>query len=360
MKTYDLIVLGTGAVGGAALYHGTRRGLLTLGLDRFPPGHDRGSSHGESRLIRLSYFEHSDYVPMLRRSYELWNALDPGLLRRSGILYVGARNGSTLSGVLTSAREHDLYIEEVDPSDFPQFRVPAGHSALFEPDGGWLPVERCVETHIARAVEAGAEHRWGETVLGWEEMPAGIRLHTSEGEYLAEKLIVAGGAWSSSLLPELQLPLSVERKHLHWFRCEDERYRTGFFFETADGEFYGFPARDGRLKVAEHTGGEPVPDPLGASRETDPEDLARVEGFVAGHLAGVAPERVAHSTCFYTRSPDRHFIVDRPAGTDRVAFAAGLSGHGFKFAPVLGELLVELVTDGTTTLDIGFLSSTRT
>ncbi|MEE4109114.1 MAG: N-methyl-L-tryptophan oxidase [Halieaceae bacterium] len=359
MKHYDLIVLGTGAIGGAAMFHATRRGLTTLGLDRFPPGHDRGSSHGESRLIRLSYIEHPDYVPMLRRSYALWDELDPGLLHRSGIAYIGPPQGATLQGVLASAREHDLLVETRPPEAFPHFKLPEGHGLVFEPDGGWLPVERCVETHIARAVAAGAEHRWGESILSWEETAHGVIVRTDVAEYRAARLIVAAGAWSDDLLKRLALPLTVQRKHLHWFECDDERYRTGFFFERDEGDFYGFPARNGRLKLAEHSGGETISDPLGASTEPDPEDSGRIDEFVRRCLPGVRGARVEHKTCFYTRTPDHHFILDHYPGSRRIAFAAGLSGHGFKFAPVLGEQLVQLVEDGETRLDTSFLSLSR-
>ncbi len=155
------------------------------------------------------------------------------------------------------------------------------------------------------------------------------------------------------------MPLRVERKHLHWYRCEDERYQSGFFYELPHGQFYGFPAKDGRLKLAEHSGGEPVQDPLSASGDPSPEDDRRVADFVADYLPGVKPERVAHKTCFYTRTPDDHFIVDRYPSSECVSYAAGLSGHGFKFAPALGEVLVDLATGREPAADIGFLSASR-
>lgn len=358
-KQVDLIVLGTGGVGSAVLYHAAKRGLSCLGLDRFPPAHDRGSSHGESRLIRLSYFEHPDYVPLLRRSYELWDELDARLLKRCGILYSGREDGSIIGGVLASARKYSLQVDAVDAADVPQYRIPAGDKVIFEADAGWLPVERCVEAHLEQALAAGAGHRWGEAVLSWQQDGEGIVVRTDQGLYRGSALVIAGGAWSGELLPDLALPLTVARKHLHWFRCDDARYNSGFFFERPHGYFYGFPAQGGRIKLAEHSGGETVTDPLNASTEPDPEDSARIEAFIAEHLPGVQPERLQHKTCFYTRSPDEHFILDRYPGFANVAYAAGLSGHGFKFAPVLGELLVELVTQGETTLDIGFLSRAR-
>ena len=359
MKHYDVIVLGTGGVGSAALYHAARRRLACLGIDRFPPAHDRGSSHGESRLIRLSYFEHANYVPMLKRSYELWDALEPGLLQRSGVTYFGPSGGQIVDGVLESASVHQLDINVVDPSTLPQYTAPPGYTAIVEAEAGWLPVERCVLAHLDQAIAAGAEHRWGESVHGWEPYGAGVRVTTDGGLYSADALVIAGGAWNAQLLSALDLPLTVHRKHLHWYRCQDTRYQSGFFFDLPHGQFYGFPAQDGRLKLAEHTGGEPVSDPLNSDRSPDPADSERVDAFVRDHLPGVTPERLDHKTCFYTRTPDEHFIVDHYPGRDNVAYAAGLSGHGFKFASVLGELLVDLATGAAPNVDCAFLGLSR-
>ena len=200
---------------------------------------------------------------------------------------------------------------------------------------------------------------WNASGVGFNIDTEGVRVETGSGPFRADALVIAGGAWNNELLPDLALPLTVARKHLHWFRCDDERYTTGFFFELPHGHFYGFPAKDGRLKLAEHSGGEPITDPLNTSTEPDPGDSARIEDFVAAHLPGVRPQRLEHKTCFYTRTPDDHFIVDRYPGVNHVAYAAGLSGHGFKFSTVLGELLVDLATADTTGLDIRFLSRDR-
>ena len=356
---YDLIVLGTGGVGSAALYHAARRGLRCLGIDRFPPAHDRGSSHGESRLIRLSYFEHSNYVPMLKRSYELWDQLDSTLLRRSGVVYFGPAGSQIIAGVLKSATEHQLEVEAAAENSLPQFSPPSGFTALREADAGWLPVEQCVLAHLEQATAAGAEHRWGESVVDWQAVPSGVEVSTENGKYSAAAMVVAGGAWSSRLLQALELPLTVYRKHLHWFRCDDHRYQSGFFFDLPHGQFYGFPTTQGRLKVAEHSGGEVVSDPFAASRAPDAADAQRIEAFVHDHLSGLVGERVDHQTCFYTRTPDEHFILDRYPGTKNVSFAAGLSGHGFKFVPVLGEALVDLATGRSPAFDCGFLTLSR-
>lgn len=359
MSHFDLIILGTGGIGSAALCHAAQRGLSCLGIDRFPPAHDRGSSHGESRLIRLSYFEHADYVPLLKRSYELWDALDPGLLQRSGLLYFGPAGGEIVDGVQASARLHQLDIDVLQPEAAAHFAPPPGYTVLHEADAGWLPVERCVLAHLERAVAAGATHRWGESVAGWSVSGRGVTVTTDNSSYSADALVIAGGPWNGQLLPALELPLTVHRKHLHWFRCEDARYTSGFFFDLPHGQFYGFPVQEGRIKLAEHSGGEVVSDPLTADRAPDPVDDQRIEAFIREHLPGVSPERLDHQTCFYTRTPDQHFFVDRYPGHKNVAFAAGLSGHGFKFAPALGELLVDLATGESPRVDCDFLNLSR-
>jgi monomeric sarcosine oxidase len=355
---YDVIVLGTGGVGSAALYQLASRGLNVLGLDRFPPGHDRGSSHGETRMIRLSYFEHADYVPLLQRTYTLWDKLDPSLLRRSGVYYVGREQGEVIQGVRQSASQHKLRIEEKNDAPPGGFLIPADATTLFEPDAGLLPVEQCIKLHLSKAVALGAEHRWGDAVLGWEETDDSVSVSTDAAQFEADRLIIAAGSWAGEMLAGLGLPLRILRKHLHWFETGDAHSDSGFFYELEHGQFYGFPTEDGLIKLGEHTGGEVIEDPLLASREPDPEDTARVADFVRDYLPGAGRER-RHAVCFYTMTPDGQFIVDRVPGSQRVAFAAGLSGHGFKFTPVLGEILADLVLEGRTDFEMDFLGLDR-
>jgi sarcosine oxidase len=354
---YDAIVLGTGAVGSASMLEFARRDLKVLGLDRFPPGHDKGSSHGETRMIRQSYFEHPDYVPLLQRAYTLWDALDPNLLVRSGVYYIGPEQGDIITGVKHSAQRYGLALD-TDVAAQATFCAPTGTTTLFEPEAGYLPVEHSIELQLALAVAAGAEHRWGEAIQGWEQTDNKFTVHTDQKSYTADHLVVAAGSWSNSLLPALALPLRVLRKHLHWFEADQLELQSGFFFELEHGHFYGFPTLDGLLKVGEHSHGEEITDPLNVSRELDAEDLARVSSFVKTHFPGAGEHR-RHAVCFYTMTPDSQFIVDHHPCSQRVAFAAGLSGHGFKFSPVLGEILADLVLSGETDLNIEFLSRNR-
>ncbi|MCE9553592.1 MAG: N-methyl-L-tryptophan oxidase [Planctomycetes bacterium] len=377
MPHYDAVVLGCGGVGSAALYHLARRGMRVLGIDRFPPAHDRGSSHGSTRIIRQAYFEHPDYVPLLLTAYELWQQLEQEWGRRlfwqTGLLQVGPSDGEVLPGVLASARQHELAVESLTAEEamarFPGFRIPQQLAAVFEPKAGSLAVEECVRAHLAGAVAAGAELRCGAAVERWDVGSAAgnaglVRVRVGNETLSAARLIVTAGPWAASLLTDLGVELAIERRVQHWYASSPAYAATAGFpaylFELPDGIFYGFPSFDARgVKVAEHTGADPVADPLALERKLRASDSPRVEGFLQAYLPGVSTDRTAFDVCMYTMSPDQHFIVDRYPGQPQVVFAAGLSGHGYKFSGVLGRALADLAMDGGTTLPIDFLSLRR-
>ena len=373
MKTFDVIVLGVGGVGSAAALHLADRGLRVLGLDRFEPGHDRGSSHGQTRIIRKAYFEHPDYVPLLERAYQLWADLESRCGRQLyfpvGVLEVGPADGIVIPGVLESAHRHQLPIDEISEAEltarFPGFILPAGHRGVFERDAGYLLVEDCVRAHADLGLQRGVELRCDQAVLSWEASANSVEVRTSADIYSASSLVVASGAWSAGLLADLSLALRVLRKHLHWYKCAPGEYDglagcPGFFYELDGAFFYGFPAIDERgVKVAEHSGGEEIVNPIEADRNVDRADQLRVESFLRQCMPDVSQTPTDHAVCFYTVSPDEHFIVDRHPLHSNVAFAAGLSGHGFKFTSVLGEILAELVTDQRSAQPIEFLSCRR-
>lgn len=374
MPHYDVIVLGgAGGIGTAALYQLARRGARVLGLDRFPPGHDRGSSHGQSRIIRMAYHEHPNYVPLVRRAYELWRELEAAserpLLDEVGLLVAGLAQGEIVSGVQRSAAQHSLPVETLSAGEvrrrFPGYRVPDDFVMLFERQAGYLLVEECIKAHARAAEAAGAELRSGVTVHEWRIDGSNAVVVTDQGTMTADRLVVTAGAWASELLASLAVPFKVIRKPVFWYRTAEKAYRrdTGcpcFLFETLGGFFYGFPQIDERgVKVAEHTGGEFVPDPLDVDRGLHQVEQRRIEDFLTTHLPGVSRECAAHSVCMYTTSPDGHFVVGRHPQHEQVVFTAGLSGHGFKFAPVLGEVMAELALDGTTRHAIEFLSPRR-
>ena len=244
--------------------------------------------------------------------------------------------------------------------------MPDDALAVFEQNAGFLMVEDSVLAHIEEAKRFGAVFRTDEPVTSWS-CPNGdsVIVKSVHDEYHARRLIITAGAWAASLLSELRIPLQVQRKHLHWFATTSDVYQQRdtpvFFFELAERSFfYGFPQLDQRgVKMAEHGHGEAVDDPANLNREVDASERARVESFLASHLPDVSLQPTRHCVCMYTMTPDEHFIVDRHPHYPQVALAAGLSGHGFKFTPVLGAALADLVLDGTTELPIGFLSCQR-
>lgn len=371
MQTYDAIVLGAGGVGSAAMRELASRGLSVLGIDRFAPPHTRGSSHGETRVIRQAYFEHPDYVPLLRRTYQLWTALEQAtgdrLLEQCGLLEVGPRDGEVVGGVLRAASMHHLAVDELSPQEvthrWPALSVPAGMAAVFEQEAGYLRVERCIEVMLAQAIRTGAELLTNCPVASWTANQQGVEVRTAEGTYAAGSLVVTAGAWAGRVLAGLGVPLTPVEKSLYWYPVGDVPQPAElpvYLYELKDGVPYGFPTLDGkRLKVAEHSGGTPIDDPLAKGEGIDPGDQRRLEGLVRQCLPRFAGQPVAHATCLYTMTPDQHFVVDRHPEHPNVSFAAGLSGHGFKFTPVLGEALADLVTAGRTELPIDFLNVGR-
>jgi monomeric sarcosine oxidase len=373
MSSYDVIVLGTGGVGSAAAYHLARRGARVLGLDRFPGGHSHGSSHGQTRIIRKAYFEHSDYVPLLHRAYELWHELEGGtghqLYNEVGLIQTGPPDGVVVAGVMEAARQHQLAVETISREDFAErfrgFVLADGDAVVFEQNAGFLLVEQCVLAHLAEAAKCGAELKTDQEVVGWESDEHGVTVRTDLESYSAKSLVITAGAWATDLLAELGVTFKIRRKHLHWYACADTRYRAdhgcpGFFCETSAGYVYGIPQIDDQgVKVADHTAGTEIDNPLTDDKSIEPKDERRVESFLRNFLPGVSRTRTRHEVCYYTMSPDEHFIVDVHPKHSNVAFAAGLSGHGFKFTSVLGEVLADLVTGGKTTMPIDFLAQDR-
>ena len=372
MATYDRIVVGVGGIGSAALCSLARRGARVLGLESFGVAHDRGSSHGQTRIIRQAYFEHPDYVPLLRQAYQQWDRLEAEsgrrLFERVGLLEVGVEAGPTMQGIRRSATQHQLPIETLSATEslrrFPSLQIPEGMDVIYEANAGFLYVERCVETAIEVARRHGAEVRTNSPVREIRVKPDRCEVVTDAGVDSADGIVFCLGPWSPALLP-VRLPLHVVRKHLHWFQCEDPRFHVAarcpaFFYELPEGSFYGFPAFENvGVKVAEHTRGERTADPASVDRTMDPMDVSRIDAFVRTCLTSVSSIRTRHEVCMYTMTPDEHFVIDHHPGNPRAVFAAGFSGHGFKFAAGLGECLAEMTLHETRVPELEFLSASR-
>ena len=375
---YDVIVAGLGAMGSAAAYHFAARGQRVLGLDAHAPGHTRGSSHGETRIIRLSYAEHPGYVPLLRRAYALWHELEQraatALLRLTGGLYLGPPDSELVAGALRSAREHGLPHELLGASElrarFSQFRVADDTVALFETDAGFLRPERCIEAHLRLAAAGGAELRHGEPIVSWRPDGSGVSVTTATGTYHAGRLVLATGAWMGHHLAQEEspfIPLRVERNVPFWLRptadpdsFTPDRFPV-FIWDTPGGHFYGIAHVEWPgVKVARHHTGE-YGDPDSIDRTPRPADETPVRAFVRDHIPALDGPVESSLVCLYTLTPDEHFAIDVHREQPQVVLASACSGHGFKFASVVGELLADLATGRTdSAADFLRLSPART
>ncbi len=367
----DVIVAGLGAHGSSAAYRLAARGASVLGFDRFARGHTLGSSGGLSRIIRLSYYEHPDYVPLLRRAWTLWRDLEresgERLLTATGGLYAGDPAGELVAGALASARTHRREHEVLDTAAlrgrYPLFDWLDGWRGVFERQAGWLAPERCIETHLRLAEESGATLRFDEPIDRWESTRDGVRVTTAAGTFDAKQLVIAAGAWASQLAPSLASELSVERNVLFWFEPTAQRDAFArlpiYIVHDTDRIFYGFPYIEGQgVKVAGlHFGDRANPDAL--DRVASAGDEERVRAWLRRRMPLANGERRDAKVCMYTNTPDAHFIVDRLDDHPNVVVASACSGHGFKFSSVIGEILADLVLDGETRHPIGFLSAER-
>jgi len=371
---YDAIVIGVGTMGAATCAELARRGGRVLGIDRFAPPHGQGSHHGSTRLFRKAYFEHPDYVPLLQRAGELWERANvtsgESIFVRTGGVFGGPPGGAVVRGTLDAARMHDLPVERLTRGQlvarFPQLRVPEGCDALFDHDAAVVRCEAAVAHFVREARAAGAEIHVGEPVIDWEERAREVVVRTERAEFSGRSLIVTCGAWASRLLPALGIPLVVTRQVLGWLAPDDpsafvpDRFPV-WGFECDDGSMhYGAPLMPGEsgVKVALHARGS-MTEPDRVDRLVSDADTREVIDGGARCLVGVASRLVDSRICLYTNSPDSNFIVGRLPGAERVFIACGFSGHGFKFAPVIGEVLADLATSGITRHPIAFLSPER-
>lgn len=359
---YDVIVLGLGGMGSAAAFHLAARGLRVLGLEQFTPAHDRGSSHGQSRVIRQAYYEDPAYVPLLLRTYDLWRRLehDSGqeLLTLTGALMLGTENSAVVKGSLRSAREHNLPHELLEASAirrrFPQFAPEPDTVALFEQQGGLVRPEAAVRAHLSLAGQRGATLQFDEAVTDWNSSGTGVRVTTTRGVYEAGQLVLAAGPWLGRVLAELKLPLHVERQVQFWFAPAGgiTAFLPGAYpvwlWETKDGSHpYGLPAiegPEGGVKVSLHHGGNnPVCDPDTLDRTVSDAEIAAARDCISARVPALRGRCVRTATCLYTNTPDGHFLIDRHPSQPRVLIVSPCSGHGFKFCPVVGEIVADLV-----------------
>jgi sarcosine oxidase len=370
---YDVIVIGVGGMGSAACYELARRGLRVLGLEQFEPGHDRGSSHGQTRVIRTAYYEHPSYVPLVRRAFERWYELEQvagaKLLTKCECLNVGGPGSAIVEGVRLAKMEHGLWISEFNAaelaSQFPIFRLPDDYVGMLEQDAGFLYVEDCVRAHAEAARRLGAEIRPGVAVIEWGAVGDRVWVSTGREKLWAARLVITAGPWARQLLQSWGATLTVMRQTMHWFGTRDDSLfrRDRFPIYLADvpeGYFYGLPViNEFGHKVARHYGAPELTRPDQIIRDANEADTRPVREFLNRYVPDVNGPCNRAQVCTYTLTPDRHFILDRHPEHANVAIAAGFSGHGFKFAPVVGEIMADLVLDGSTKRPIEMFQITR-
>ncbi|CAN5193552.1 N-methyl-L-tryptophan oxidase [soil metagenome] len=373
-NSYDVIVVGLGGMGSAAAYHLARRGVRVLGLEKFTPAHDRGSSHGGSRIIRQSYFEDPAYVPLLLRAYELWAELQQNtgleVHRLTGGLFIGPPDSLTVAGSRRAALEWSLPHEMLEGAEirrrFPTLTPHAGDVALYEAKAGFARPEMTVQAHLDLAAREGATLRFGEEVQQWSDGPHGVSVTTATGTYTAGQLVICPGAWAPALLAELGIPITIERQVLYWLEpaggtgpFEDHPI---FIYENGhDEQIYGFPAIDGPVggvKVAFFRKGQ-VCTPETIDRTVHPQEINEMRQRATELIPALTGPAVHSATCMYSNTPDEHFVITRPEQFTNVTVACGFSGHGFKFVPVIGEVLADLASQGTTSHPIGLFDPRR-
>jgi sarcosine oxidase len=373
MARVDTVVIGLGVMGSAALRSLSARGVRVLGIERFEPGHDRGSSHGATRIIRLSYFEHPSYVRLLREAYPLWRELEAKagqrLLHITGIVEIGPPDSALVRGTLAAAREHALPHEVLNAAELmhrhPAFRVPDEFIAVAQPDGGFVDAEPTVAAQLALARAAGAEIRTNTIVHAIEPHQDAVRVVTDDDAIDAATVVVAAGAHVTKLLPNLPVQLRATRQVLAWFEPRrpdlfDATRCPVFLIEGPHGTHYGFPLQAGAgVKVAKHHHFDEGVDPDDYDRKVSSSDEAAIRAAVADYLPAANGKLNAATTCLYTMAPDGDFIIDTLPGEPRIIVASPCSGHGFKFAPLIGDIVAELATTGTTTRDIARFGISR-
>ena len=377
---FDIIVLGVGSMGSSTCFQLAQQGLKVLGLEQFSIPHELGSHTGQSRIIRKAYAEHSDYVPLLQRAYQNWSTLESvtndKVYYKTGLIYMGRSSDFFIKGVLTSSEQHHIEVHELEQLTFarlyPQFNIPTEFKCLQEPDAGFIVPEKSILLYTKLALENGATIKTNEKVISWIRSNGIMEVKTDKGTYTAKKLVVTAGPWASQMIPGYGSTLRVTRQVIAWVKPQNwDLFSLGNFpcwiIDDGDYSMYGFPilpvdefGSPNGLKLAIHF-------PCGAA--TDPETVDRLitldeENQLISRMKKFMPEgylkTLMMKTCLYTNTPDEHFIIDFLDGFDGdVVIAAGFSGHGFKFASVIGEILSDLAVNGKTNLPIGFLSASR-
>ena len=380
-NSFDVIVIGVGSMGSATSYYLAKRGYKVLGLEQFDISHEFGSHAGQSRIIRKAYFEHPGYVPLLERAYENWEALEwetgKQVYYKTGLLYAGNPNNEMIKGVERSAGLYNIDLDQMNIAaavdQFPQFKFPDDFEILFEPEAGFITPEKAIRLYASQAKKNGAAIHSNEKVIDWKKDKNIILLKTDKQTYQCDKLIITAGAWAGKMIPGLADKIKVTRQFVAWiktknddqfelnkFPCwmisDDEKHECYYGFPLLDTEKFGEPAG---LKLAHHFPND-VTDPDKVDRQATEKDIQNLKYCLNKYLPGVFDSILHTKICLYANSPDENFIIDKlPGYEENVSIACGFSGHGFKFASVVGEILADLAIEGRSDLPIEFLNAKR-
>jgi sarcosine oxidase len=370
---YDAIVVGLGAMGSATVAQLARRGLDVLGIDQFEPPHTLGSSHGATRIIREAYFEHPSYVPLVQRAYSAWRELEvetgQSLLTVTGGLMLGRPDGEVISGALASAAQHALPHDLLDATQlrhrYPQFRLPADAVGVLEPRAGILAPEKAIAAFLGVAREKGATLRTGTPMLTWEPTETGVIVRTPQERFAAKRLVLSLGAYVSQHVTAVSSQVQVQRNVLYWFDAAEQGAQFGpsqfpvFIHEISPGlSWYGFPDTGAGIKVGLHQIGD-ITSPAAIRRTVDDAEVAAIRAIMRQMLPHANGALRATSVCMYTNAPDFHFVIDTLPDAPQVVLASPCSGHGFKFASALGEVLADLVMEQKPGFDLSLFRLAR-
>ena len=370
---YDCIVIGLGGMGSASLFELSSKGQNVLGIEQFDIGHDKGSSHGLSRIIRLAYWEGIEYVPLVLRAHDRWIELEKTynekLLNITGALDIGLESSETISGSLKACREfdipHEIFTSTELSKKFPAYLLPEEYSSVFQKDGGFLVPESCIKMYVNESINNGADVKQNCKVLGWESDGNIVTVSTSDGNFKTKKLVITAGAWTGILQDEMSRFLTPERQVVSWFKPESPEYYNSdqfpvFNMEVPEGRYYGFPIHHYEgTKIGRYGHLKENINPDSISREITDLDIATLRVPMEKYFQPTNPEPLFSQVCMFTNTPDEHFVLDYLPGNDNVFIASGFSGHGFKFASVIGELISDLMVDGGTEFDLGLFSLDR-
>ena len=373
----DAIIIGLGSMGSSSIYELAKSGIKVLGIEQFGIGHKKGSYSGATRIVRKAYFEHLDYVPLLKESYKGWNAIqiESGevLFKKTGLVYYGEKEHPIIEGVQKAAQIYQINLLEGNDYVIPQFSMPSNFHTLFESDAGFVFSEKTIKTYSQIAKSLGAEIHINEKVSGIKQRDGMVTVTTYKNDYKCKKLIVTSGVYYNQLFENGGVDLSVTRQLIIWIEPKNVmHFQLGEFpcwmisDPSYEGVFYGFPIAptseyggNGWLKVAHHLPGERIsPNQLNNFNPND--ERVKIESILKKYMPDALGEVKSVSACMYANTDDGHFVIDYlPGSNQQIIIAGGFSGHGFKFVPVVGKILRDMILEGKSSLPIDFLSINR-